>query len=55
MSASQDDIVKLLIEHNADVNARTEVGIYTHDMHMRFIYIEEIVAFCVCVCVCVYE
>ena len=31
------DIVKLLIKHNADVNARTEVRLHTCDMHVRFI------------------
>ena len=40
MVASQDgrtNIVKLLIEHNADVNARKEVRLHTHDMHVSFL------------------
>ena len=40
MVASQEgrtDVVKLLIEHNADINARKEVRLHTHDMHVRFI------------------
>ena len=43
MLASQDgrtDVVKLLIEHNADVNARTNVRLHTSDsMHMTFMCI----------------
>ena len=34
MSASKNgrtDLVELLMEHNADVNARTEVSLHTHD------------------------
>ena len=32
------DVVKLLIKHNADVNARTEVRLYTRDTHAHDTY-----------------
>ena len=41
MSASQEgrtDVVRLLIKHNADVNARREVRLHTHDICVRFTY-----------------
>ena len=40
MMTSQEgrtDVVKLLIEHNADVNAKKGVRLHTHDMYVRFI------------------
>ena len=40
MVASQEgrtDVVELLAEHNADVNAKKDVRLHTCDMHVRFI------------------
>ena len=46
------DIVELLIKHNANVNARHEVRLYTRDMHVR--ELEEVIQMCVYVFVCVF-
>ena len=47
MLASQEgrvDVAELLIEHDADVNARTEVRLYTHD----YIELKEVIRVTLC-------